>query len=78
MNFTEEKVQLLSKINVRPLRVAFDDMKTQLQYEKTIRMSAAAGMRDFANYLLYNFKDKQIDLYYRLKINVDFRSVWKR
>ncbi|GHT19754.1 hypothetical protein AGMMS4957_04750 [Bacteroidia bacterium] len=69
--FTEEKVQLLSKINVRPLRVAFDDMKTQPQYEKAIRMSANAGIRDFSNYLLYNFKDQPIDLYNRLKINVD-------
>jgi hypothetical protein len=69
--FTEEKVQLLSRINVRPLRVAFDDMKTQPQYEKAIRMSAASGMRDFSNYLLYNFKDEPVDLYHRLKINVD-------
>jgi hypothetical protein len=69
--FTEEKVQLLSQINVRPLRVAFDDIKTHPEYEKAIRMSAAAGMRDFSNYLLYNFKDKPIDLYDRLKINVD-------
>ena len=69
--FTEEKVQLLSKINVRPLRIAFDDMKTQPEYEKAIKMSATAGMRDFSNYLLYNFKDKPVDLYNRLKINVD-------
>jgi hypothetical protein len=69
--FTEKKVELLSKINVRPLRIAFDDMKTQPEYEKAIRMSAAAGMRDFSNYLLYNFRDKPIDLYNRLKINVD-------
>jgi hypothetical protein len=69
--FTEEKVQLLSKINVRPLRIAFDDIKMQPKYEKAIRMSAAAGMRDFSNYLLYNFRDKPIDLYNRLKINVD-------
>jgi hypothetical protein len=69
--FTEKKVELLSKINVRPLRIAFDDMKIQPQYEKAIQMSAAAGMRDFSNYLLYNFRDKPIDLYRRLKINVD-------
>jgi len=69
--FSKEKVQLLSKINVRPLRVAFDDMETLPDYENAIRMSAAAGMKDFSNYLLYNFKDKPIDLYTRLKINVD-------
>jgi hypothetical protein len=56
---------------VCPLRVAFDDIKTQPEYEKAIRMSAAAGMRDFSNYLLYNFRDKPIDLYNHLKINVD-------
>jgi len=69
--FTEEKVQLLSKINVRPLRVAFDDIKTQPEYENAIRTSAKAGMRDFSNYLLYNYKDEPVDLYHRLKINVD-------
>ena len=69
--FTEENVKLLSKINVRPLRIAFDDMKTLPDYERAVRMSAAAGMRDFSNYLLYNYKDKPIDLYNRLKINVD-------
>ncbi|MDR1729102.1 MAG: hypothetical protein LBR52_00350 [Prevotellaceae bacterium] len=69
--FTKEKVELLSKINVRPLRIAFDDMTILPHYEKAIRMSASAGMRDFSNYLLYNFNDKPIDLYNRLKINVD-------
>jgi hypothetical protein len=68
--FTEKKIALLSKINVRPLRVAFDDIKMQPQYENAIRMSAAAGMRDFSNYLLYNFRDYPIDLYNRLEINV--------
>jgi len=69
--FTKEKVRLLSKINVRPLRIAFDDMNTLPQYERAIRMSEKAGMRNFSNYLLYNYKDKPIDLYRRLKINID-------
>lgn len=34
-------------------------------------MSAKAGIKDFSNYLLYNFKDKPIELYQRLRINVD-------
>lgn len=34
-------------------------------------MSKSYGMKDFSNYLLYNFKDKPIDLYHRLKINVE-------
>ena len=69
--FDERKVELLSSIAIRPLRVAFDDLKTLPAYEKAIRMSAKAGIKDFSNYLLYNFRDKPIELYQRLKINVD-------
>lgn len=69
--FTPEIVKLLSKISIRPLRVAFDDMNTESKYVKAITMSAKAGIKDFSNYLLYNFKDKPIDLYNRLKINVE-------
>lgn len=69
--FTEEKVELLSKIAIRPLRIAFDDIKTFDSYNKAIRMSVAVGLKDFSNYLLYNFKDKPVDLYKRLRINVE-------
>ena len=69
--FTDEIVELLSRIAIRPLRIAFDDIKTFPSYNKAIRMSAAAGLKDFSNYLLYNFVDKPLDLYQRLRINVE-------
>lgn len=69
--FTEEIVEQLSRIAIRPLRIAFDDIKTFPSYNKAIRMSAAAGLKDFSNYLLYNFMDKPLDLYQRLRINVE-------
>jgi hypothetical protein len=69
--FTEENVALLSKINIRPLRIAFDSIKVQPIYEKAIRMSKNVGIKDFSNYLLYNYTDKPIELYRRLKINID-------
>ena len=69
--FTDEICSLLEQIPVRPLRVAFDDVKTEPKYRKAIKMSEKHGMRDFSNYLLYNFKDKPVDLYHRLRINVD-------
>lgn len=69
--FTEERVNLLAQIPLRPLRIAFDDIKTEPAYSKAVRMSVAHGMKDFSNYLLYNFKDEPIDLYRRLRINVD-------
>lgn len=69
--FTEERVKLLSQIQLRPLRIAFDNVKTESEYTKAVRMSVAYGMKDFSNYLLYNFDDEPIDLYRRLRINVD-------
>lgn len=69
--FTEEKARLLATIALRPLRIAFDDLHTRPAYERAIRMSAAAGLRDFSNYLLYNFRDEPVDLYRRLRINVE-------
>ena len=69
--FNEERVSLLSQIPVRPLRIAFDDIKTESMYCKALRMSVEHNMHDFSNYLLYNFKDEPRDLYRRLRINVD-------
>lgn len=68
--FNEYIVSLLAEIPVRPLRVAFDDIKTEPKYKKAIKLSLEYGMRDFSNYLLYNFTDKPVDLYHRLSINV--------
>ena len=69
--FNENNVALLAKIAIRPLRIAFDDIKTRPAYEKALRLSVAAGLNDFSNYLLYNFNDYPIELYQRMKINVD-------
>ena len=69
--FTPEIVKTLSTIAIRPLRIAFDDIRTKKFYEKAIRMSVDAGLKDFSNYLLYNFEDHPDDLYERLRFNVE-------
>ena len=69
--FTEEIVSALSEIAIRPLRIAFDNIKTKPKYLKAIEMSVSHGLRDFSNYLLYNFTDRPEDLYERMRINVD-------
>ncbi len=69
--FTEEIVTALSGIAIRPLRIAFDNIKTKPKYLKAIKLSVNHGLKDFSNYLLYNYTDRPDDLYERLKINVD-------
>ena len=55
---------------VHPLGIAFDDLKSKDKYIATIKMSIDAGIKDFSNYLLYNFKDYPDNLYECLRINV--------
>lgn len=69
--FNDKIVPLLSEIAIRPLRIAFDNIRDKDVYVKAVTMSVKHGIKDFSNYLLYNFKDKPIDLYNRLKLNVD-------
>jgi len=67
----EMKMKLLSEIPINPLRIAFDSMKYEKIYVRAAELAAKYGIRHLSNYLLYNEKDKPIELYQRLKINVD-------
>jgi len=68
---TNKKMKKLSEINIRPLRIAFDHYSMRDTYVKAVRLAAKHGIYDLSNYLLYNFKDKPEELYYRMKINID-------
>jgi len=67
---TEEKMKLLSEIPIRPLRISFDNIKYKDIYIKAVNLAVKYGITNLSNYLLYNEKDKPIELYQRLKINV--------
>ena len=68
---TNEKMKLLSKTAINPLRIAFDNWALRDKYIATIRLAAKHGVKHLSNYILYNFEDKPVELYYRLKINVE-------
>ena len=69
--FTQEKADKLGEIAIEPVRIAFDDIKTESKYVSAIKMCVKAKIKQFSNYLLYNFNDTPEDLYNRLSINVD-------
>jgi len=68
---TREKAEKISEIPIVPLRIAFDSWKYRDTYEKAVRVSAEQGIKHMSNYLLYNYEDDPLDLYYRLKLNVE-------
>lgn len=68
---TEDKMKLLSKIDVKPYRIAFDDINLKGIYEKAIRLAYKYGVRTFSNYILFNFRDTPQEFWERIKFNID-------
>ena len=67
---TEKNIKIINKLNIRPMRIAFDRLSYRTKYEKAIKLSIQNGFQDFSNYMLYNEKDTPRDLYDRLMINI--------
>lgn len=69
---TEDTMELLSKLEVRPLRIAFDhaDENDVKLYINAQRLAAKYNFKILSNYILFNFEDTPYELYYRLKINI--------
>ena len=74
---TDDKAKLLSQIPIKPLRIAFDSMEYEGDYLNAILRSKKYSIKHFSNYLLYNYKDKPIELYQRLKLNVELCEKYK-
>lgn len=68
---TDENMEKLFEIPIRPVRIAFDSWKLHETYEKAVRTAVRHGHTNLSNYILYNFEDTPIELYKRLRLNVD-------
>lgn len=67
----EEKMKLMSEIPIRPLRIAFDSLKYEKKYRRAVELAAKHEIKEFSNYILYNYKDTPDELYRRLEINME-------
>lgn len=74
---TDKNMKLLSKLNLKPMRIAFDRKSEEKLYKKAINIAVKRGVRQFSNYMLYNFKDTPRDLYDRLQINIGLNTEWR-
>jgi hypothetical protein len=71
---TREKMALLGRLNVRPVRIAFDSLDVRDEYIQAIRWAAEEGFIRLSNYVLYNCDDTPEDFYTRLRINIDLNQ----
>jgi len=75
---TEEKMKLLSEIAIKPLRIAFDDIRFKKIYVEKVKLAAKYGIENLSNYILFNFNDTPEDFYERLKINVELNEKFEK
>jgi radical SAM superfamily enzyme YgiQ (UPF0313 family) len=71
-------IKAISRIAIKPLRIAFDDIKDKEVYIKSVRMAAEHGIKIMSNYILYNYKDTPEDFYERLRINIELNEEFIR
>jgi hypothetical protein len=73
----EESIDLLSKLNIKPMRIAFDRLQEKDDYERALRLARRYGFNEFSNYMLYNCYDTPRDLYDRIMINIKLNEEWQ-
>jgi len=71
---TEEKMELLSQLPLKPLRIAFDNIKFEKLYVEKVRLAHKYGIRHLSNFILFNFDDTPEDFYRRLQINIELNE----
>lgn len=67
----DDNMTQLARLAIRPLRIAFDDIRLKETYCAAVRTAHRHGIKEISNYILFNYKDKPEDLYERLKINIE-------
>lgn len=73
---TDEKADLLAQLPITPIRFAFDGMHEDGHWQQAIEKMAIRGKRNFRSYVLYNYKDKPEDYYYRIKEHVRLADLY--
>lgn len=69
--------ELLYRIAVRPIRLAFDSDGMDADYRRAVQLLASAGFREFTTYVMYNFADTPASFYRRLRMNVELSAQHK-
>jgi hypothetical protein len=72
---TRHKMARLAELPMRPVRIAFDDIKLEKTYTEKVKLAAKYDFLRLSNYVLFNFhRDTPEDFYKRLRINIDLNE----
>jgi hypothetical protein len=69
-------MELISRIAIRPLRIAFDHSNDEFIeiYRYCVELAAEHGIKQLSNYIFFNYEDTPNELYKRLKINTELNA----
>lgn len=67
----DRNMKKLAEIPIRPVRIAFDHWSLRETYKNAVKSAVRNGHKSLSNYILYNFEDEPIELYKRLRLNVE-------
>jgi len=70
----DENMEQLARLAIRPLRIAFDDIRLKDVYCNAVRTAHRHGIKEISNYILFNYKDKPEELYERLRVNIELNQ----
>ncbi|MBM7616162.1 hypothetical protein [Alkaliphilus hydrothermalis] len=75
---TEDKMKILSRLPIRPFRIAYDDISFTDIYTRALTLAHKYDASEFSNYILYNYNDKPEDLYKRLEKNLELSEEFNK
>lgn len=67
---TADKMEILSRIAIKPFRLAYDNIADTKTYKLALNTAYGYGVKYFSNYMLYNYKDAPYDLWQRLHTSI--------
>jgi len=70
----ELNMKKLAEINIKPLRIAYDNISLTDIYSKAVALAAKNGIFDLSNYILFNYDDNPEDFYFRLEHNIKLNN----
>jgi hypothetical protein len=74
----EKRMKMMARLNLKPMRIAFDRASEKKQYTRAVTLAFKHGVTEFSNYMLYNWNDSPRDLYDRLVVNIAMNEAWEK
>ena len=71
---THEKMKLLAKTAIHPLRMALDMLTLRDRYINRVKLARDCGLLKHSTYVLYNYTDTPQDFYHRLRVSVELNE----